>query len=163
MTIPEELKRSTPRDVSMTRAGWKAILWPSLISVCIVIGMQAPNSKQASGVLFVLGWWRDHHSLLDLSMILLGAGIGWMRYRRQTNLMMYGRAAVASVTRYDKPSSHLFMRRLRVEFEFRLLNGSFCTTSANLQGAEIPDLDAEIIIIYDLDDPKRPYSIRRVC
>ncbi len=123
MTIPPELKRSTPRAVSLTRAGWRAILWPSLVAVCIVIGMQAPHPKHATGVLFILWWWY-RNPLFDLGMILLGPGIGWMRYRRQKNLLMYGRAAVASVTGYDRPS--------------------FCVGSANLPGEEIPDLPCAI-------------------
>ena len=153
MTIPSELKRSTPRAVALIWAGWRAILWPGLVAVLIVAGMQAQQTKHATGVLFVLGWWY-RNPRLALGMILFGAALGWPRYRRQTRPLMYGRAAVASVTGYEKPS-YQFMRRLRVKFEFRLLSGSFRTAWANPQGAEIPDLGGEIVIVYDLDEPKR--------
>ncbi len=156
MTIPAELKRSTPRAVSLTRAGWKAILWPSLTAVLIVVGMQAPRQEHGTGVLSLTSaYW--NHPLLSLSMIFLGASIGWMRYRRQTTLLMYGRAAVASVTDFERRFWLVLLRRgNRFQCEFRVMNGSLCRTTFYVpHRGRIPDIGAELVILYDRDEPKK--------
>lgn len=156
MTIPEELKRSAPRDVSLTLAGWKAILWPSLTAVLIIVGMQAPRTKHGTGVLFLMSsYW--NHPLLSLSMIFLGASIGWMRYRRQADPMMYGRAAVASVTDLEKRFWLVLLRRgNRFQCEFRVMNGSLCRTTLHVpHRGKIPDIGTELVILYGRDEPKK--------
>jgi hypothetical protein len=126
----------------------------------LIIGMQAPaHASRDVGMLsvaeHVYSLW--NHPLFDLATILIGAAIGWLRYRRQAHLLMYGRAAIASVTGFDRRLwMVIFRRRNRVKCEFRLLNGSFCTAEVEIPPrGSTPDIDSELVIVYDRDQPKR--------
>jgi hypothetical protein len=157
MTIPAELKRSTPRDVSLTMAGWKAILLPTLTAVLIIVGMQTPRQEHVTGALSILAGVYGNRSVLSLGIILLGAVIGWARYRRQANLMMYGRAAVASVTDFERRYWLVLLRRRNsFQCEFRLMNGSLCTTTLHVpRRGKIPGIGEELVILYNRDEPKK--------
>ena len=158
MTIPDELRRSAPRDVSLTRAGWKAILLPGAMAVCLAMGIQARHFDHYKGAFFVLGWATPFwNSPLELGIVLVGAAIGWWRYRRQSSLLIHGRATVVSVTDFERRLRLVaHWRGNRLHCEFRLLNGSVCRTTVDIPPRdEVPDRDEEIVIVYDPDEPKK--------
>jgi hypothetical protein len=96
---------------------------------------------------------------------LFAAGLIAFSVRRQMNLLSYGRAAVARVTGTKRVWHGEGGRHIRVQFEFRLRNGSLRKASVET-GRKAPAVGTEFIIVYDSDQPKRfaryPASLVRI-
>jgi hypothetical protein len=82
------------------------------------------------------------------------AGIAAYSVRRQMNLLSYGRAAAARVTGTKRVWHHEGGHHTRVQFEFRLRNGSLRKGSVET-GRKAPALGTEFVIVYDPDEHKR--------
>lgn len=89
--------------------------------------------------------------------LLVAAAVGLARMRRQSRLLMYGRATVATVIRdvtprwYRLRSARTWPRRL--ECEFRLPNRTTCTATVETRD-RIPSTN-EIVVVYDPDEPAK--------
>jgi len=159
MTIPEELQRSTPRPVSLTAAGWTAIRTyglkaATIIAVAAWLYLRAGPAERGVS-LRGLGW--------NFGVgLIFAVAVTWMTIRRQSRLLMYGRAAVARVTGDVTP----WWQRLRIrsrytnrlQCEFRLLNGGTCRTTVYGRfdrRDKAPGENAEIIVVYDPDEPEK--------
>jgi hypothetical protein len=167
MTIPAELKRSTPRPVSLSAAGWKAIR---------TYGLKAAVVAAVGAYIWISGGAgiysaADMGSLMVLragaGCLVLAVAIGRLGIRRQSQLLRYGRAAIARVTldvtphgltrygltrcwqrlRYGSGGAH------RLRCEFRMMDGGTGTATVETGGRNIA-ADAEIVILYDPDQPE---------
>jgi hypothetical protein len=151
MTIPDELKRSTPRSVALTRSGKTTVLFFVLLLPAVIAEGAweyahpgAPRSLlQTAGV-------------IGLCFLFAIAGNLW-RVSRQMRLLSYGRGAVARTTgefRRVRFTSRHTIRRYRLQCEFTLLNGATCKTMVE-SGPNLPGANTEIVIVYDPDEPKK--------
>ena len=160
MTIPQDLPRGVPRHVSLTPTGWFAILFP-----CMLLAEVFLTGESHYGVLCVAVWhWiparfvpGDRYRLVfDAGIILIPALCSWQKLLEQSRLLMFGRAAVATLTWKD----HKWYR-LSTCVEFRILSGATCRTRVELHNKVLRERE-EIVIVYDSDHPKitLPYPVR---
>jgi hypothetical protein len=149
--VPQELLRSTPRHVALTATG-KAVTW---IAVCLLAA-----GLVTSATLLALARRGDARygpgnvplwvsPLVFLSLVSGGVGL-LVSVRRQTHLLSYGRATVASVTTWRKAGKGA----RRVGFRYDVLSGATHTSSVEIQ-KNAPPPGSEMIVLYDPDNPRR--------
>ena len=161
MTIPRELQRSTPRPIALTPRGWWTIagycLNISLLFAVTAWLIAQPGHRTAAvatGPPAWLAWgWRT------AAGILFAAVAGFVKIRRQSRLLMYGRATVARTTGNATPWWFRLLRTRarprRLRCEYRLLSGGLCKTTVVTGDKKIPATDAEIVVLYDADEPEK--------
>ena len=149
MTIPRELQRSTPRQVSLTFPGKAAIvsfclLLAAFIAEIVWVYPHAGNDRGLPGMVGAIGVY-----------ILFAIAINLWSIPRQMRLLSCGRAAVAHTTgefRRVKFTGRR-IRRYRLRCEFTLLNGALSRTTVEVRG-QVPAANTEIVIVYDPDQPE---------
>lgn len=150
MTIPDELKRSTPRSVAFTGSGKASVLFLVLLLPAVIaeIAWEYAHPGARHGLLQAVG-------LFGACFLFAIAGNLW-RVSRQMHLLSYGRGAVARTTgefrRVRFTSRHI--RRYRLQCEFTLLNGGAVKTTVEAR-PPLPVANTEIVIVYDPDEPKK--------
>lgn len=149
MTIPAELKRSTPRPVALTPWGKAAVLSFGLLAVAFIAETAwfCLHGDRSSGFLRVAGGF-GLYFLLALSIKL------W-EIPRQMRLLSGGRAVVARTTGEYKRVKFTGrnIRRYRLECDFTFLSGARSKTTV-VTGQWLPG-NTEIVILYDPDNPAK--------
>jgi hypothetical protein len=149
MTIPNELQRSTPRPVSLSRKGW-AIVLSSFLYLAVLTAICLQKYTQPG---------RDPFGpAIGVAMIVLATVANFARLRRQQRILMYGRAALARITE-DATPGWFRLRRARTRprrlaCEFPLLGGGTCKTTVETRNYN-PGPSNEIVIVYDPDEPRK--------
>jgi len=166
MTVPDELKRGAPRSVRLSRQGWKTaggwcLKVVLLIAIAVWAGMQTGHRiSHVSGHPSVTviapnppGWWAWRAG----AGIVFAAVVGWIGFRRQLRLLMYGRATVARVTGDVTPWWYRSRRPRglrRLQCEFGLLSGGTCRTTVETRDKTLA-VNREIVVLYDPDEPEK--------
>lgn len=146
MTIPDELRRSTPRHVSLTLQGRAAVLSFALLMALFTSeiawvsargpGHGLPRVTGGFGI-YLMAWIAVHLWMLP----------------RQNRLLASGRAATARTTGEFRRVGFTGARRYRVKCEFTLLSGA--RSKATVECGALPAANSEILIVYDPDEPEQ--------
>ena len=155
MTIPPELLRNAPRDVSMS--------WGEMISIA-AFGVGVPLYGFGRAL-----WSYSHdHSAASLVFVsLLALEIFWYtartirNTRRDMEILSTGRPVVAVTTGNAKKRWFGRWGKYRVECEFQLRDGR--PGSATVFSDDFVVADSERVIVYDRDQPWRVVAYPASC
>ncbi len=175
MTIPTELKRSTPRSVSLTTTGKVKVAYRCLLFVLLVAQVTYIMAQPHAGAGSSTSWLGSGGSSLSplwlgprlgLGLVIFGC-IGFWQYRRQMHLLANGRAVIARVTddsglwfgKWRRPSwmptpVRRRGRQTHVRCEFPLPGGGVCRTHV-FSSTSRPGPNDEIVVVYDPDEPQK--------
>jgi hypothetical protein len=145
MTIPDELRRSTPRPVSLTPLGKAAVTAFVLLIALFLAEIAWVQTHGDAGH----GLPRAAGGVGIYLLILLAVYL--RRLPRQWRLLVSGRWAVARTTGELKRVGPTAMRRYRLKCEFSLLSGG--RTKATIEARRALPANTEVAIVYDPDEP----------
>jgi len=149
--LPVLLLKPTPRHVRLTAAGAAVVL----VAIALVAG-----GMWAEAQLYRLAQISETHgeSRRPPFAVLTVCGIGALALmlvvRRQSNLLAYGRPALATVRQVEKKKSDKGTY-WRVHFEWTLLSGATRSGRYHHHRKQPPAVGAVIPIVYDRDRPQR--------
>ena len=148
MTMPDELRRSTPRPVSLNPIGKVAMLSFVLLVASFIaeIAWVSANSGAGGGGLPKAVGSAGVCLLIALAMSL------W-KVPRQMHLLACGRWTVARTTGKFRRVGPTGLRRYRVKCEFTTLSGG--RMEATVESRSALPAGTEISIVYDPDEPKK--------
>lgn len=145
MTIPNELKRTGPRDVSLTLVGKAAVLGAVVVPfaglVWAILSYRAVETRLAVAFLFVA------------INFLVNIGFFTWRLSRDHRLLSTGRAAIATTAAGSKRKwfgGHRH-RRYQLQCEFAPPGGAKLAAKLRTRHPVAPM--SEIVILYDPDEP----------